>query len=110
MKSIQKRYENSVKEIERLKEQQKRNNWRTQNKERVGGVTTNNPLLYKVGEGMLGRLNLGGAGGGLNRQSGANDLNMSTNNLNLGGKGDMSTFRSNLGVDKSMDNFKVGFS
>jgi chromosome segregation ATPase len=36
LKNIQKRYENSVKEIERLKEQSKRNNWRMQNKERVG--------------------------------------------------------------------------
>jgi hypothetical protein len=66
--------------------------------------------MYKVGEGMLGRLNLGGAGGGLNRQ-GANEVSMSTNNLNLGAnKGDMGTYRSNIGVDKSMDNFKVGFS
>jgi chromosome segregation ATPase len=76
LKNIQKRYENSVKEIERLKEQQKRNNWRMQNKERVGGIATNNPLMYKVGEGMLGRLNLGGAGGGLNRQPG-NEVSMS---------------------------------
>jgi hypothetical protein len=108
LKNIQKRFENSVKEIERLKEQQKRSNWRMQNKERVGGIATNNPLMYKVGEGMLGRLNLGGAGGGLNRQPG-NEVSMSQNNLNLP-KGEMGTFRSNLGVDKSMDNFKVGFS
>jgi len=62
---------------------------------------------------MLGRLNLGGAGGGLNRASGANEVSMSTNNLNLGSgkEGGIGTFRSNLGgVDKSMDNFKVGFS
>lgn len=60
---------------------------------------------------MLGRLNLGGAGGGLNRPSqGGNEVSMSTNNLNLGGKGEMGTFRQNLGVDKSMENFKVGFS
>jgi hypothetical protein len=108
LKNIQKRYENSVKEIERLKEQQKRSNWRMSNKERVGGITTNNPLMYKVGEGMLGRLNLGGAGAGLNRTPG-NEVSSSTNNLNLP-KGEMGTYRSNLGVDKSMDNFKLGFS
>ena len=81
-----------------------------QNKERVGGISTNNPMMHKFGEGMLNRLNLGGAGAGLNRASG-NEVSMSTNNLNLGGKpGEMGTYRSTLGVDKSMDNFKVGFS
>lgn len=112
LKNIQKRYENSVKEIERLKEQSKRNNWRMQNKERVGNMQTNNAMMYKVGEGMLSRLNLGGAGGGLNRPAGG-EVSMSTNNLNLGSKigaGEMGTYRSNLGVDKSMDNFKIGFS
>ena len=44
-KNLQRKYENSVKEIERLKEQMKRSNWRMQNKERVGGITTNNPLM-----------------------------------------------------------------
>jgi len=52
-----------VKEVERLKEQQKRNNWRNKNQE------GRNQLMFKVGEGVLGRLNLGGAGAGLNRQS-----------------------------------------
>ena len=37
LKNIQKRYENSVKEIERLKEQQKRNNWR-QSQNKAGGA------------------------------------------------------------------------
>ena len=66
--------------------------------------------MFKVGEGVLGRLNLGGAGAGLNRQSAA-DLSQSQNNLNLGNKeGGIGTFRSNMGgVDKSMDNFKMGF-
>lgn len=59
LKNIQRKYENSVKEIERLKEQQKRNNWRMQNKERVGGMTTNNPLAHKVGNELLSRLQLG---------------------------------------------------
>ena len=101
-----------MKEIERLKEQSKRNNWRMQNKERVGQMQTNNAMMYKVGEGMLSRLNLGGAGGGLNRPAGG-EVSMSTNNLNLGGKiggGEMGTYRATLGVDKSMDNFKMGFS
>ena len=102
LKSIQKRYENSVKEIERLKESTKRNNWRMNNKDRVGGLATNNAMMYKVGEGMLGRLNLGGAGGGLNRQP---DVSASQ----ILPKGEMG-YRSTLGVDKSMENFKVGFS
>jgi len=42
----------------------------------MGGITNNNPLLYKVGEGIFNRLNLGGAGTGLNRQTG-NDLSIS---------------------------------
>lgn len=67
LKNLQKRYENSVKEIERLKESQKRNNWKMNNEKKVGGIATNNPVMFKVGEGVLGRLNLGGAGGGLNR-------------------------------------------
>ena len=80
------------------------------NKERVGGLNTNNPMMYKVGENVLGRLNLGGAGQGLNRMGGANDLAQSQSNLNLP-KGEISTFRSALGgVDKSIDNFKSGFS
>ena len=59
LKSIQRKYENSVKEIERLKEQQKRTNWRTQGTKRIGGLETNNLMLQKMGEGVLGRLNLG---------------------------------------------------
>jgi hypothetical protein len=82
------------------------------NKERVGGLQTNNPLMYKVGENVLGRLNLGGAGSGLgNRIGGAGELGQSQSNLNLPKAGDMGTFRSGLGgVDKSIDNFKSGFS
>ena len=71
----------------------------------MGGITNNNPLLYKVGEGIFNRLNLGGAGTGLNRQTG-NDLSISQNIP----KGEMGTYRSNMGVDKSMENFKLGFS
>lgn len=92
LKSIQKRYENSVKEIERLKEQQKRNNWRMNNKEKVGGMTTNNPVMYKMGEGMLGRLNLGGAGAGLTNRQSTNEVSMSVNNLNIP-KTEMSGYR-----------------
>lgn len=83
-----------------------------QNKERIGGVATTNPMLYKMGEGVLGRLNLGGAGAGLgNRQPGDN-LTASQSNFGLskGGEGSMGTYRSNLGgVDKSVDSFKLGF-
>lgn len=74
-------------------------------------------MLYNVGKDVLGRLNLGGAGPGLNRQgegsvTGGNPLMQSTNNLNLGGakEGGLGTYRSNLGgVDKSMDNLNLGF-
>jgi hypothetical protein len=48
-----------------LKEKNKMNNWK-QNKERVGAY--GNPILSKMGEGLTSRFNLGGAGGGLNRQ------------------------------------------
>jgi hypothetical protein len=43
-----------------------------------------------------------------------NQLLQSTNNLNLGAAkgefGGLGTYRSNFGVDKSMDNLKLGFS
>ena len=108
-KNAQKQYLSSVKEIERLKESQKRNNqhWRMANKERVGGMQTNNAMMLKMGEGMLGRLNLGGAGGAGSRPG--NELSASQSNLNFG-KSEMGTYRSNLGVDKSMDNFKIGMA
>ena len=118
MKTLQRKYENLVKENERIKEQSKRNNpWRYQKQQQVGNVATNNAMLYNVGKDVLGRLNLGGAGPGLNRQAeggsgaGGNPLMQSTNNLNVGAKeGGLGTFRSNLGgVDKSMDNLKLGF-
>ena len=74
-------------------------------------MQTNNPVLMKMGEGVLGRLNLGGAGAGLNRPAGGNDLSSSQNNFDLSkGTGGIGTYRSNLGVDKSMDNFKLGFA
>lgn len=97
LKSTQKRYENSVKENERLKEQLKRNNWR---KPGAGA-----PMASKLGEGILGRLNLGGGGAGLNR-GGNPDLSASTTGLPTG---EMPSYRGGMGVDKSMDNFKLGF-
>jgi len=111
LKNIQRKYENSVKEIERLKEQSKRNNWRMQNKGQVGGMSTNNPALLKVGEGVLGRLNLGGAGAGLGGNRPADGgLSASQSNFSISkGEGGIGTYRSNLGVDKSVDNFKLGF-
>ena len=36
LKNIQRKYENSIKEIERLKEKYKKANWRMQNNKRVG--------------------------------------------------------------------------
>ena len=76
----------------------------------MGGVTTNNPYLHKVGTDVLNRLNLGGGARGAGQ---ANDVGTSQNNLNLGSKEPGAigtTFRSNLGgVDKSMENLKLGF-
>jgi hypothetical protein len=81
------------------------------NKERMGNIQSNNPVLMKMGEGVLGRLNLGGAGAGLNRPAGGNDLSSSQSNFDLSkGTGGIGTYRSSLGVDKSMDNFKLGFN
>lgn len=41
-------------------------------------METNNPMLYKLGEGMAGRLNLGGAGGaGQTGRGTANELTQS---------------------------------
>ena len=114
MKTLQRKYENLVKENERIKEQSKRNNpWRYQKAQQVGGMQTNNAMLYKVGNDVMNRLNLGGAGAGLNRGDvTAPQMHQSTSNLNLsqpkeGALG--GTFRSNLGgIDKSMDNLQLG--
>lgn len=65
--------------------------------------------MYKMGEGMLGRLNLGGAGAGLTNRGSTNEVSMSVNNLNIP-KNDMAGYRNTVGVDKSMDNFKLGFA
>lgn len=73
-------------------------------------METNNPMLMKMGEGVLGRLNLGGAGAGLGNRPGG-DLSSSQNNFDLSkGAGGIGTYRSSIGVDKSMDgSFKTGF-
>ena len=109
LKSMQRKFENQVAEIQRLKEQSKQNKWRMANKGRVGGLESNNPALLKMGEGVLGRLNLGGAGAGLGNRP-AGDLSASQSNFDLSkGTGGIGTYRSNIGVDKSVDNFKMGF-
>ena len=82
-----------------------------QNNKRIGNMDTNNPLLYKLGNDVIGRLNLGGGGAGATGRGTANELAQSQNNLNLPkADGISNTFRSTMGVDKSMDNFKSGFS
>ena len=101
---MQRKFENQMKDIERLKEKERRNNYKMQNKERIGGLNTNNRMMYQMGEGMLGKFNLGGAGAGLKA---GNDVSASQM-LNVP-KNDMSSYRSNLGVDKSVDNFKTAF-
>jgi hypothetical protein len=103
LKTIQRKQENQVKEIERLKEQNKRNNWRTTQRQ-VGGMTTDNPVTAGVGTGLLSRFNLGGGGAGLGGAGAAGGLAASQSGIN------MSTYRSNAGgVDKSMDKFQSAF-
>ena len=41
-----------------------------QNNKRIGQMDTNNPLLYKLGNGVLDRLNLGGGGAGVTGRAG----------------------------------------
>jgi len=85
-----------------LKEQNKRNNWRTTQRQ-VGGLQTDNPVTAGVGTGLLSRFNLGGGGAGLGG-AGAGGLAASQSGIN------MSTYRSNAGgVDKSMDKFSSAF-
>jgi hypothetical protein len=74
-KAMQRKYENLMKEHERLKEKSRRDqNWRYNKPQNVGGVSTNNPVLYNVGKEMVNRLNLGGAGSGLGNNAGGNEL------------------------------------
>lgn len=73
---------------------------------RIGNMETNNAMMFKLGEGMAGKFNLGGAGQTGRGTTDGNTLTQSQNQLG----GISSTFRSNLGgVDKSMDNFKTEF-
>ena len=89
-----------------MKEQNKRNNWRTTQRQ-VGGMQTDNPVTAGVGTGLLSRFNLGGGGAGLGG-AGAGGLTSSQSGINMG------TYRSNAGgvgggVDKSMDKFQSAF-
>jgi len=70
-KSIQRKNDNLLKEIERLKEQNKRNQWKYQKPMNVGKMETDNKMLYGVGSSVLNRLNLGGAGAGLSKPDGS---------------------------------------
>ena len=67
----------------------------------MGKMETDNKLLYGVGSSVLNRLNLGGAGQGLQKPEGGNVAQ--SQNFGSG------TNRSNYGTDKSMDNIKFGF-
>merc|ERR1712146_863621 len=99
-KSIQRKNENLLKEIERLKEQNKRNQWKYNKPQAMGKMETDNKMLYGVGSSVLNRLNLGGAGSGL---QGKQDGNVATSQTF--GQG---TNRSSYGgIDKSMDNLKL---
>jgi len=102
LKSIQRKQENSIKEIERLKEQNKRRN------KQIGGLNTDgNAVTYGVGKGLLNRFNLGGGGAGLKTQAMGENL-AASKNFAEGGIG--STYRSNLGgADKSTE-FKSAFA
>jgi len=52
-----------LKEVERLKEKDKKSNWRMQNNKRIGGMETNNAMMFKLGENIAGKFNLGSLGG-----------------------------------------------
>ena len=67
----------------------------------MGKMETDNKMLYGVGSSVLNRLNLGGAGSGLSKPGDSGVA--SSQNFGAG------TQRSSLGVDKSMDNLKLGF-
>merc|ERR1712054_172868 len=101
-KSLQRKNDNLLKEIERLKEQNKRNQWKYQKPMNVGKMETDNKMLYGVGNSVLNRLNLGGAGQGLSKPEGQGGVAQSQ----TFGHG---TNRSTYGTDKSMDNLKLGF-
>lgn len=101
-KAIQRKNENLLKEIERLKEQNKRNTWKYQKPMNVGKMETDNKMLYGVGSSVLNRLNLGGAGQGLQKPDGQGGVAQSQ----TFGHG---TNRSQYGTDKSMDGLKLGF-
>ena len=106
-RALQRKNENLLKEVERYKEQSKRNNpWR-----KVAGAG-GNAMAYNIGKDVIGRLNMGGAGQGLSRGP-ANELAQSTNDLKLGGlganKGGLGGLKGQISVDKSMDNLKLGF-
>ena len=79
MRNIQRKYENQLKEVERLKEKDKKTNWRMQNNKRIGNMETNNPVLFKMGEGMAGKFNLGLGGAGQTGRGTANELSQSQN-------------------------------
>jgi hypothetical protein len=108
-KALQRKNENLLKEVERYKEQSKRNNpWR-----KVAGGASGNAMAYNIGKDVIGRLNMGGAGQGLSTRGPANELAQSTNNLKLGGlglkEGGLGSHKGQVSVDKSMDNLKLGF-
>jgi hypothetical protein len=108
-RALQRKNENLLKEVERHKEQSKRNNpWRKVAGAGAGG----NAMAYNIGKDVIGRLNMGGAGQGLTSARPTNELTQSTNDLKLGGLGARASGLSglkNAPVDKSMDNLKLGF-
>jgi len=62
MRNIQRKYENQLKEVERLKEKEKKTGWKMRDTKRIGNMETNNNMMFKLGEGLAGKFNLGGAG------------------------------------------------
>merc|ERR1712146_38357 len=83
-------------------EQNKRNQWKYQKPMNMGKMETDNKMLYGVGSSVLNRLNLGGAGQGLQKPEGQGNVATSQ----TFGHG---TNRSTYGADKSMDGLKLGF-
>jgi hypothetical protein len=112
-KAIQRKYEQLVKDHERLKEANKREkpSWKGLGSRApnlaLGGANQSNNL--QAGIATLNKLNLGGPGNGMNQGLGGMGGGV-MQSMNFGGpnEGGLSNIASSARVDKSMDNLNLG--
>lgn len=45
-----------------MKEKEKKSGWKMRDTKRIGGLATDNKMMFQLGEGLAGKFNLGGAG------------------------------------------------